>query len=194
MTRLIVYVTLILLSVILAACSSGDSSQPEDRPKANGLPEPTEDETTSGMEASSPETTGPETESPGERDVEQLASEAPGQGLKRPRILLASSASALSRAMGATIPDAGAGTYLAVFWSEKPTGGYSVKIQSVRVAGDLVTVRLSLKEPPPDAMLTQSLTYPYAVAVAQGESLKGRNVHLEDQEGRGLDWPVREAD
>jgi hypothetical protein len=190
-----VCVTLILLSVILAACSSGgNSSKPEDRPESNGPPESAGDEITSGMEASSPETTGPDEEPSGGSRVEQLGSEAPGQGPKRPRLLLASSAADLSRAVGTRIPDAGAGTYLAVFWGEKPTGGYSVKIQSVRVAGDRATVRLSLKDPPPDAMLTQALTYPYAVAVVRGEGLRGRDIHLEDQKGRRLDWPVREAD
>lgn len=178
MARVIAHAGLILLSLILAACSSGNPGQPDDRPETNDPPE----------------TTGTDGESSGESNMEQLASEAPGQGSKRPRLLLASSAADLSRAMGARIPDAGAGTYLAVFWGEKTTGGYSIEIQSVRVEGDRTAVRLSLKEPPPDAMLTQALTYPYAVAVVRGESLGEKNIHLEDQEGRGLDWPVREAD
>lgn len=188
MARATVFVTLILLPVILAACSPGDTGQPEDRPETNG------DETTSDMEASSPETTGPETESSGEPDVEQLISEAPGQGPKRPQVFLAPSASVLSRAAGIEAPNAGEGTYLAAYWGEKPTGGHSIEIQSARMEGDRATIRISLNKPPPDAMVTQALTYPYAVAVTRGESLEGKDILLEDQEGRGLDWPVRKAD
>ena len=88
------------------------------------------------------------------------------------------------------MPDAGEGTYLAVFWGEKPTGGYSVEITSARVEGDRVTIRISLKDPPPDAMVTQALTYPYATAVIRNESLASKELLLEDQDGRKLDWKV----
>lgn len=186
-----VFVTLILLSLTLAACSSGDTGQPEGQPE--GQPDTNGEETTSGMEGPPSEATGPDEESPGEPDVEQLASEAPGQGPKRPRLFLASSASVLSRAMGARIPDAGEGTYLAALWGEKPTGGYSVKIQSVRVEGDRATIRIALNKPPPDAMVTQALTYPYATAVARGESLGGKEILLKDQKGRRLDWLARDV-
>lgn len=123
--------------------------------------------------------------------VEQLVSQAPGQGQKHPQVLLTSSASALSSATEIRVPDAGGGTYLAIFWGEKPTGGYSLEIRSVRAAGDRVKVHLSLKEPPEDAMVTQILTYPYAVAVVRNEDLAQREVFLENQGGRSLDWPVR---
>jgi hypothetical protein len=54
-----------------------------------------------------------------------------------------------------------------------------------------VVIRLSLEEPPPDAILTQALTYPYAAAVVREQVLAGRKIVLEDQGRRRLDWPVR---
>ena len=125
-------------------------------------------------------------------NVEQLASQASGQGQKRPQVLLASSASALSQAVGVGVSDAGEGTYLVAFWGEKPTGGYSVEITSVRSDGDRVGVQLSLKDPPPDAMVTQALTYPYVTAVVRNADLTDKEVVLKDQGGRELGWPVRE--
>ena len=125
-------------------------------------------------------------------NVEQLASQASGQGRKRPQVLLASSASALSQAVGVGVSDAGEGTYLVAFWGEKPTGGYSVEITSVRSDGDRVGVQLSLKDPPPDAMVTQALTYPYVTAVVRNADLTDKEVVLKDQGGRELGWPVRE--
>ena len=52
-------------------------------------------------------------------------------------------------------PDSGSGTYLAAYWGEKPTGGYSMSVRSARLEGSRVIVRLALKEPPRDAILTQ---------------------------------------
>lgn len=127
-------------------------------------------------------------------NVEQLASQAPGQGRTRPQVLLASSASALSQAAGVGISDAGEGTYLVAFWGEKPTGGYSVEITSVRSDGGRVGIQLYLKDPPPDAMVTQALTYPYAAAVVRNADLTDKEVLLEDQGGRELGWPVRELE
>lgn len=127
-------------------------------------------------------------------NVEQLTSQAPGQGRKRPQVLLASSAAALSQDAGVGVPDAGEGTYLVAFWGEKPTGGYSVEITSVRSDGDQVGIQLSLKDPPPDAMVTQALTYPYAAAVVRNVDLTDKEVILRDQGGRELGWPVRKLE
>lgn len=97
----------------------------------------------------------------------------------------------MSNALGAEIPDSGEGVYLISYWGEKPTGGYSLAVESARLEGTLVTVRLRLKEPPADAMVTQALTYPYAAAVVREVSLEGKRFSFEDQDGRKLDWPVR---
>jgi hypothetical protein len=162
--------TIVLLLLLAAGCSAGnDSEPPADNPS----------ETTEASEA------------PRELRVERISSGAPGQGSKQPRVILAPSAAALSRAIGAKIPESGEGTYLAAYWGEKPTGGYSLAVESARLEGDRVTVRLALREPPRDAIVTQALTYPYAVAVVRGPDLQGKDFSFVDQDGQELGWPVR---
>jgi hypothetical protein len=132
-------------------------------------------------------------EAPRALRVERISSGAPGQGPGQPRVVVAPSAAALSEAIDANIPDSGNGTYLAAYWGRKPTGGYSLAVKSARLAGDRVTVELALREPPPDAIVTQALTYPYAVAVVRDLDPQGKQFSFTDQNGRGLDWPVRLA-
>jgi hypothetical protein len=164
-------VGLVVMVLLLAGCSGGGS-------------EP------SAEEAS--ETTGA-SEEPRDLWVERISSDEPGQGPRRPRAVVAPSAAALSEAIGANVPDAGDGTYLAVYWGQKPTGGYAISARSARLEGDTVTVRLTLKEPPRDAILTQALTYPYAVAAIRDLDPAGKRFSFVDQEGRELDWKVRRA-
>ena len=121
--------------------------------------------------------------------VERISSDAPGQGPRQPRVVVTPSAAALSGAIGANVPDSGSGTYLAAYWGEKPTGGYSMSVRSARLEGSRVTVRLTLKEPPRGAIVTQALTYPYAVAVIRGLSPEGKDFSFVDDEELG--WPVR---
>jgi hypothetical protein len=154
---------MVLLLVIAVGCSADDGTEPS-----------------SG-------TTGPSEE----LRVEGISSGAPGRGLGRPRVVLAPSAAALSQEIGATVPDSGGGTYLAAYWGEKPTGGYSLAVRSARLEGERVSVQLALKEPPPDAMVTQALTYPYALALVRGLDLRGKGFSFVDRAGRELDWPVR---
>jgi hypothetical protein len=123
--------------------------------------------------------------------VERITSGAPGQGPDRPRVIIASSATALSRATGARVPDSGKGTYLAVYWGERPTGGYSLAVRSARLEGEGVIVGLALEEPPRGAVVTQALTYPYAVAVVRDLDPGGMDFSFTDQSGRELGWPVR---
>ncbi len=132
-------------------------------------------------------------EEPRDLRVEQLSSEEPGQGPRQPRAVVASSAAALAGAIGASVPDSGSGTYLAAYWGQKPTGGYSMSVRSARLEGDRVTVRLALEEPPRDAILTQALTYPYAVVAILDLDPGGKGFTFVDEEGRELDWPVRRA-
>lgn len=132
-------------------------------------------------------------EAPRDLRVERISSGAPGQGPEQSRIILAPSAAALSEAIGANVPDSGEGTYLAAYWGEKSTGGYSLAVESARLEGDRVTVRLALKEPPRDAIVTQALTYPYAVAVVRDLDPQGKDFSFTDQDGRELGWPVRLA-
>ena len=135
--------------------------------------------------------TGDGSEEPRDLRVERISSDAPGQGPRQPRAVVATSAAALSGEVGANVPDSGSGTYLAAYWGEKPTGGYSMSVRSARLEGSRVTVRLALREPPRDAILTQALTYPYAVAVIRELDPGGKHFSFVDENGRELGWPVR---
>jgi len=151
-----------------------------------------------GDDASTPSLDPPETtetaDEPRALRVEKIFSNAPGQGPRKPNVILAPSASALSRELGAEIPDSGRGTYLISYWGEKPTGGYSLSVESARLRGNRVTVRFGLKEPTPDAILTQALTYPYVVAVVRDVDPGEKDFSFVDQDGRQLGWPVRRVD
>jgi hypothetical protein len=162
--------TVVLLLLLATGCSAGNGSEPP----AGNSSEKTEAE-------------------PHDLRVGEISSGAPGQGPEQPRVILAPSATALSAASGANVPDSGEGTYLAAYWGEKPTGGYSLAVESARLEGDEVTVRLVLKEPPRDAIVTQALTYPYAVAVVRDLEPRGKDFSFVDQSGGELGWPVRSA-
>ena len=166
-----VRVGLMALLLLATGCSAGDDA---------GAPSPKR-----------PPDTTQAPEEPRELRVETIFSNAPGQGPREPKVMLAPSASALSRELGAEIPDTGGGTYFISYWGEKPTGGYSLGVGSARIEGDEVTVRLALEEPPPDAILTQALTYPYVVAVVRDVGLRGKAFVFVAQNGRQLGWPVR---
>ena len=156
----------ILLLVLLSACSTaGDPG-----PSGGG---------------------SPETQEPRDLRVERVASGAPGEGPRDPRVVLAPSAEALSEELGARIRDSGEGTYLVVYAGQRPTGGYSVGVAGARAEGDRVTVRVSLEDPPADAIVTQALTYPYEVSVLRGLAPEGKNFSFVDGEGRELGWPAR---
>ena len=156
----------ILLLILLSACSTTGSPGPSDGGSS-------------------------EAQEPRGLRVERVASGAPGEGPRDPRVVLAPSAEALSRELGARIRGSGEGTYLVVYGGQRPTGGYSVGVAGARVAGDRVTVRVSLEDPPPDAIVTQSLTYPYEISVLRGVAPEGKRFSLVDGEGRELGWPVR---
>lgn len=136
----------------------------------------------------------PDAPEPRELVVEKISSGAPGQGPQRPRVVLAPSAEALSGELGAKIPGSGRGTYLVAYSGEKPMGGYSVNVTGARVEGDRVTVRFSLKGPPSDAIVTQALTYPYALAMLRDLELRGKEFTFVDGDGGKLDWPVRRVE
>ena len=52
---------------------------------------------------------------------------------------------------------------IAVFMGEKPTGGYSIEIDSIYEYPDRIVVNVVETEPDPDDMTTQALTYPYHI-------------------------------
>ena len=125
----------------------------------------------------------------GDIQVEQLSSGA--MGPEQRQILIATSAQDLAAATGVEVPDAGEGTYVMVAWGEKPTGGYTVDIDSASVEGVRVTVNVALEDPPPDAMVAQAITYPYAVAFLPGVDPGEKEFVFVTQNGREIGWPVR---
>ena len=53
------------------------------------------------------------------------------------------------------------GIVLAAFMGRKPTGGYSVTVETVRLGEKEIVVELRRRSPGPDEIVTQALTAPY---------------------------------
>ncbi len=64
-------------------------------------------------------------------------------------------------------------TYIFVASGERRTGGYEVSILDAtrRADGDTIDVRVRFTRPPPDAMVTQVITYPYDVAAIRATDI-----------------------
>lgn len=61
-------------------------------------------------------------------------------------------------------PQPGTANYnLEVSWGQKPTGGYSLKIDRYEVVNGILNVYVKATSPAPEAMVTMALTYPKAV-------------------------------
>lgn len=125
--------------------------------------------------------------------VEQIAAGATGQGQKRPRVIVAPSAAALAKELGIEVQESGEGTYIAAMWGQKPTGGYAIAIGKPLKNGNKVTVELDLTKPPKDAIVAQSLTYPYVVAVIRGVDPTSTEFSLVTKRGEELSWPITKA-
>jgi hypothetical protein len=69
--------------------------------------------------------------------------------------------------------DLAAGTVIFLLAGSRPTGGYTVVVESVSVDGDGVAVVLApVNAPRPRGMVTQALTSPYAVAFVRDRGIK----------------------
>ena len=112
------------------------------------------------------------------------------RGPEGAQVVVASSASGLSAATGVEVPTAGKGVYVLAGAGQRPTGGYAVGVESARKVGDRVSIRISVREPGPDQMVPQTLTYPYTVAVIQDLTPEGLDYAVEDSGGDPLRWPV----
>ncbi len=131
-------------------------------------------------------------------EVRRIDSGSFGQGAAEPRAIVATSSESLSEAVNlsiqgaeSTAADMGGGeAYIAVLWGRKNTGGYAIEIESARVEGDRVFVTLALRSPPEGAIVSQALTYPYAVAALEDLDPSNKDFVLTDESGRELDWPV----
>ncbi|CAN5893831.1 hypothetical protein BH23ACT11_BH23ACT11_31170 [soil metagenome] len=177
---------LLMAMLLLGGCSgasepgAGDDTQKTDSSSGS---------TGGGSVGSSAPETTQESEAANEVTIEQISSG--DDGSKKPQIVVASSAEALSTATRTQIPNSGEGTYLAAFWGEKPTGGYTLEILSAREEGGRILVQLALKKPPPDAMVSQALTYPFAAAVIRSGVSQDQDFSFISQGARELNWPVR---
>jgi hypothetical protein len=133
-------------------------------------------------------------------EVTQIDSGSLGQGGARPRAVVAASSESLSAATGIqslrgaeSTAAGGEEVYVAVLWGEKNTGGYAVGIDAASLEGDRVVIALDLQNPPEGAIVSQALTYPYAVAALGGLDPANKDFVLTDQSGRELEWPVETA-
>ena len=63
-------------------------------------------------------------------------------------------------------------TYILISAGEKPTGGYSINLESVTmVAPGSIYLTAQVISPPPDMMVTQALTYPYILIEIEDEEV-----------------------
>lgn len=69
--------------------------------------------------------------------------------------------------------DFGQQTVLAVFAGEKPTGGYSAVITSVKLLDKTMTVHYRVNEPAPGTIVTQMITYPAHLVSVPVSQAKG---------------------
>lgn len=188
MTKALATVTLLL--ILAAGCAGGnDAGSSRDSSTSS---ETTGTNATTGETRATPGTTAGGTTGPsqaGDVQIEQISSGA--MGPEDRQILIASSARSLAAATGLELPDEGAGTYVAVSWGEKPTGGYTVDFGSASLEGVRVTVGVELKPPPPDAMVAQVLTYPYATAFLRDVDPGEKVFVFVTQNGREIGWPIR---
>lgn len=54
-------------------------------------------------------------------------------------------------------------TFVLLNMGEKRTGGFSISVESVREEADKIVIKVKESGPKPGSMVTQALTYPYAV-------------------------------
>ncbi len=191
----------ILLIVLLAAgCATegnGNSTQDSSGPDTTPMTTATTSETeTTGMNVKQPETTEETTAASAPRSllsVKEIVMGAPGQGQKKPRVIVAASARTLSKELGRAVQESGEGAYVAAFWGKKPTGGYTIAVDKPLRAEKMVTIELDLKKPPRDAFVSQSITYPYVIAVIRGIEPASTKFALVEKSGRKLDWPIKKV-
>lgn len=133
-------------------------------------------------------------------EVRRIDSGSLGQGAAEPRAVVATSSGSLSEAANLPIRGAestmdmgGEEAFIAVFWGKKNTGGYTIEIESARVEGDRVSITLARSSPPEGAIVSQALTYPYAVAALEDLDPSSKDFVLTDETGRELDWPVEKV-
>ncbi|MBA2376640.1 MAG: protease complex subunit PrcB family protein [Rubrobacter sp.] len=172
------------LALILSSCAGGEGPSLGEGTNPGG----------SSNSRTQPDATTPEEERM--LEVRRIDSGSLGQGDAEPRAVVASSSETLSAAAGIPVRGAestaasGEETYVAVLWGEKNTGGYTVEVESATLEGGRVAVSVALRNPPEGAMVSQALTYPYAVAALENLDPEGKDFVITDESGSELEWPV----
>lgn len=59
-----------------------------------------------------------------------------------------------------------------VFAGERRTGGYSVEVRGATLDGETLVLEGEVKGPPRGAIVTQAITYPYAVVAVKSRAFK----------------------
>ncbi|MGB3682457.1 MAG: protease complex subunit PrcB family protein [Rubrobacteraceae bacterium] len=169
--------------------STGATNVPSETSRTSTTAKETTEKTEGTSEANGGTTVSPTVPGTEGVSLEQVSSGA--MGPERRQILISTSAQDLSVATGLQVPESGEGTYVAVAWGEKPTGGYTVDFGTASQEGARVTTGVELKPPPEDAMVSQALTYPYAIAFLPGVDAGEKQFIFVAQNGREIGWPVR---
>lgn len=123
--------------------------------------------------------------------VEQIVEGQSGPAERR--VVVAGSAGELAGATGLEVPDSGEGLYISAHAGERPTGGYRIALSGTENG----EIRVALREPGQGDIVTQSLTRPYAIAVARGERGRAPDAgepRFLDARGEPLGWPVYRVD
>lgn len=143
------------------------------------------------------ETTMASTEEERMLEVRRIDSGSLGQGDAEPRAFVASSSESLSAATGIPIrggestgASSGEETYVAVLWGQKNTGGYSVEIGESRIESERVSITVVRENPPEGAIVSQALTYPYAVAAIENLDPENKTFSITDEDGNELEWQI----
>ena len=75
------------------------------------------------------------------------------------------------------------GDEIILSWGEKPTGGYAINIEEVKIDNEVLMVSYSLRSPGEDEIVTQAITYPEDSAEIPGEFEEVQLKLLEHQKG-----------
>lgn len=85
------------------------------------------------------------------------------------------------RTPGIRFKNVGDKTYIQICAGEKPTGGFSIKPESVtKTAYGNIYVTAQVVSPSPDMIVTQALTYPYALIVIEDEEVWAVDGNIND--------------
>lgn len=144
----------------------------------------------------SPDPTTRSEDSPKDLTFEEVQAGASGNGSEEPGLLISNDPNPIRNLLqiSETLPDDPNRTYIAASSGLRNTGGYSVTIERITARENgRVEVFVSESEPPEDARVTQSLTYPFSVVAVEGiadSSLSETTFVAVNPDGDELGWTV----